>query len=936
MDKMNQKLTIEPAQDRQARRTRTGIPRYDPLLLSILGSAVLLSLLVIGIAAYWGTGPVLAEIPWYIPLISSFVALTSLSIAYLAYGRYHALRDTLSFWVGSGFAAYGIGQIFYALDWPGLLPSGRPILGNLPGTSAIIVLVDLTILNIFLILAVWMRWPATQSFPGKQWLWPVVGWILFATFLFILLVAYEQFLPVLVDPRGSFTAGLRVWVVILLFFYGAGCVLSVRHYQRTSDRLAGYIAFPQIALVFICIMALIGGKRYDLWWYTQRVVLVSGYLVVLFGLLSEYIRLLQRESEGRHMLNVILKNIPTGLAVTGGPPDFPIKQVSQYALELNQRDPHKLIGMTSAEHQLAWKIFLPDGVTQPSPDQLPIFRASRYGEVVRNSEFIMEAQDGKKIPVLVNAAPIRDAQGNIVAAINSWVDISDRKRAEEILRESETLYRTIARSIPGGGVFVIDRNLRYLIAEGTVIEKLGYTRDQFEGHTIYDVFDAATAAKMEARLRRVFAGETISFQTEQSGRIYWTQHALLDEPLGRAILITLDITDHKQTEMALSESDQRHRAIINQATAGIVRADLNGSYTFVNQAFCDMLGLAESDLLGKTIWQFTYEDDVARNRRFYNRLVEKGIPYETENRFVRQDGSVFWANVSASAIVDMVGRTQSAVFVVVDIQERKQAEERLQQLNLQLESRVEERTAELKSTLGELLESRQRLQVLSKRLVEVQEQERHAISQELHDRVGQNLTALNLNLTIIENQLKGQASTAISTRLTDSMNLVTDMISIVRDVMSDLRPVVLNEYGLMAALQEYTSNIKSRYGLQLEFTKSSALPQKLDAALEMTVLRITQEALLNIVRHAESNQVRVSLGCENEALVLRIEDNGVGFESSADGKITHGHGLVIMRERAEAVGGTLNVESNPGKGTRIEAELPIHNKNMMKKEDKTE
>jgi PAS domain-containing protein len=105
--------------------------------------------------------------------------------------------------------------------------------------------------------------------------------------------------------------------------------------------------------------------------------------------------------------------------------------------------------MASAEHPGAWRIFLPDGITQPAPAQLPIYRASHYGEVVRNLEFVMEAEDGRKIPVLVNAAPIRDAQGKIVAAINAWLDISDRKRAEEILIESEKLYRTIARSIPG-------------------------------------------------------------------------------------------------------------------------------------------------------------------------------------------------------------------------------------------------------------------------------------------------------------------------------------------------------------------------------------------------------------------------------------------------------------------------------------------------------
>jgi PAS domain S-box-containing protein len=122
----------------------------------------------------------------------------------------------------------------------------------------------------------------------------------------------------------------------------------------------------------------------------------------------------------------------------------------------------------------------------------------------------------------VNASPIRDAQGNIVAAVSTWLDISDRKRAEEILRGSEALYRAIARSIPNGGVFVVDKNLRYLIAEGPVVEKFGYTREMLEGHTVSEIFNAETAARMAARFQRVFAGETISYETVRDGRIYCT------------------------------------------------------------------------------------------------------------------------------------------------------------------------------------------------------------------------------------------------------------------------------------------------------------------------------------------------------------------------------------------------------------------------------
>jgi PAS domain S-box-containing protein len=910
-------------------------PKYNPLLLAIFAAAAGLAFLVLGTAAIWGSGPVLTKAPWYIPLVSAFVSLTTLTTGYLALGRYQVLRDPVSFWSGSGFTAYGIGQIFYALTWPGLLPEDGSILGNLASTPALIALVDLTILNVFLLAASLMSWPGRLSLPGNQWSRLVSAGLLTVIVGFSLLILFEGYLPALVNEAGAYTLPMRVWVGILLCAFATGSIFSILYYQRSGDKLAGLIAFPQMALVFICMMVLIGGKRYDLWWYVQRVVLVGGFLSVLFGLLSEYIQLLKRESDGRRMLEAILENIPVGLAVTGGPPDFPIDRISRQGLEMNQMQTDELIGSHDGLSQTAWRIFLHDEVTQPSREQMPLYRASRLGEEVRSVEFVMESQEGRRIPILVNAAPIQDVQGNIVAAIATWLDITDRKRAEESLRASEALYRAIARSIPRGGIFVVDKNLRYVIAEGTITEKFGVSKEIVEGRTVSEIFDAEIAARMEARFRRAFEGETISYETEHNGRIYWTQHAVMDDPLGHAIVVTLDITERKQAEKALSESEQRFRAIINQATAGIVRSDIQGRSLFVNQAFCEMLGFPESALIGESVWKHTHLDDVEESRRLFDRLREKGKPFQLEERFIRKDGSILWVNVSASPILDEVDKPQSAVFIAMDITERRQAEEALQQLNLELESRVEQRTAELQSANWALFESRKRLQVLSQRLVEVQEDERRSIARELHDRVGQTLTALNLNLTIVSDQLSNQTVLPVTERLSDSIKLVTEMIAIVRDVMSDLRPVVLDEYGLEAALQAYLTKYEARYRISVDFTRSSRHIPRLGAGLEMTVLRIAQEALLNIARHAHADHVSLSLQWEEDAMFLAVEDNGIGIQSWQGTDRLNGHGLMVMRERAEAVGGTLKISSISTKGTRIEAYLPFQNdgKNKNEKEE---
>ncbi|HEY9526410.1 MAG TPA: PAS domain S-box protein, partial [Anaerolineales bacterium] len=148
---------------------------------------------------------------------------------------------------------------------------------------------------------------------------------------------------------------------------------------------------------------------------------------------------------------------------------------------------------------------------------------------------------------------------------------------------------------------------------------------------------------------------------------------------------------------ALRESEERFRAILSQATAGIVRKDSKGTLLFVNDAFCSMVGYSSSELVleGKTCWDLTHPDDLEENQRLFERMMRDGVPFQMERRLIRQDGSILWSNLSVSPIKDISGTPVSAVGVEVDITARKQAEESLRKLNLELESRVETRTAEL-------------------------------------------------------------------------------------------------------------------------------------------------------------------------------------------------------------------------------------------------
>jgi signal transduction histidine kinase len=380
----------------------------------------------------------------YFPITHNFAGFAAFSLALLAFGRYPVLREAAAYWTGLGFAALGVQSVFFMLTWPGLLPGAQASIAQLSNTSIWIALFELLTLSLTLLAAVLSRWPGWSQgdkpggrpLPGRRWLWPAAAWIGLVAFICVLIIAYGQYLPQFVGLQEDLTPLILSldWVFILLFSTGA--LAAARRRRKTGEALFGYLALTQLALAFGVLAAVIGARRIDLWFIFSRIVIVGGFLSLMYGLLSDYVRLFWREREGRLTLEAILENVPTGLAITGGPPDFPIVRVSRRGLEMNRGPVEELVELPAGQHAAAWNIFLQDGVTQPQPEQMPLYLASRFGEETQNLEMVMEGKDGRKVPVLVSAAPIRDASGQIVAAINTWQDISEIKAAEAELRYS--------------------------------------------------------------------------------------------------------------------------------------------------------------------------------------------------------------------------------------------------------------------------------------------------------------------------------------------------------------------------------------------------------------------------------------------------------------------------------------------------------------------
>jgi signal transduction histidine kinase len=218
---------------------------------------------------------------------------------------------------------------------------------------------------------------------------------------------------------------------------------------------------------------------------------------------------------------------------------------------------------------------------------------------------------------------------------------------------------------------------------------------------------------------------------------------------------------------------------------------------------------------------------------------------------------------------------------------------------------------------------RERLQSLSRRLVEAQEAERHYVARELHDEAGQALTSLLFGLGQIEQQLNDPQQV---NQVTELKHMTNGVLESLHRLAMDLRPVSLDHLGLVPALVQYVKALGERYGLIAQFKTMGFEGERLSSEVETALYRIVQEALTNVVRHAQATRADVLLERRGHHVVVVIEDNGRGFDAEIVHFAQQGHlGLVGMQERAEMLGGSLVIESTAGSGTTVVVEIPYDN-----------
>jgi signal transduction histidine kinase len=250
-------------------------------------------------------------------------------------------------------------------------------------------------------------------------------------------------------------------------------------------------------------------------------------------------------------------------------------------------------------------------------------------------------------------------------------------------------------------------------------------------------------------------------------------------------------------------------------------------------------------------------------------------------------------------------------------------EEEVRRLNVGLEERVAARTAEVRALLDESRQMQQQLRRLSHQVLQAQEEERKRISRELHDHIAQTLICINLDLVALSRQPPASFRD-LQQKVARTQRRVEDSVNTLHRFSRELRPPTLDDLGLIPALRSYLKDYQQRTGLRIRFLASAGV-ERLNNAQSTVLYRVAQAALANIARHAKASRVEVRIHKRLSALRLEIKDDGIGF--SLDGgfpaKPRQRLGLLGMQERLEMVGGTLNLQSAPGRGTALRAEIPL-------------
>jgi PAS domain S-box-containing protein len=485
--------------------------------------------------------------------------------------------------------------------------------------------------------------------------------------------------------------------------------------------------------------------------------------------------------------------------------------------------------------------------------------------------------------------------------VGAALDVTTLREAELALRESEARYRAVVDS----QTEMICRYLpdaRVTFANDAFCRSLGMTKEEVLGGTIFDLIPASVLERFSAYFASLVADPRtteIEHETDlPDGSVGW-QH-WVDRPIhdaaGNVVEfqgIGRDVTALRRAEAALRASEGQLRLALENAAMGTWEWQVDADWVAWSEHTALLYGLPAGTpgLSIPQVYALIHPDDRRRMREADRRRIADGRSYAAEFRVVWPDGTIRWLEAKGRAVAhDRNGRVSRFLGVTMDTTERKRAEESLRDL--------------------------------SGRLLSVQDEERRRLARELHEQTAQTLVALTLDLGTVRQRLGTTTDPAVDRLLAEAQTLGQQVLQEIRTISYVLHPPSLDDAGLAATLREYAEGFSRRSGVLVDVSGVRDVgPLSKDA--EGVLLRVAQEALANVARHAGTDRATLALSRQPGTVVLRVIDNGRGIAGGLPGDaVPLGVGIAGMRERLRQLNGELGIVSNPG-GTVVTARLPL-------------
>lgn len=521
--------------------------------------------------------------------------------------------------------------------------------------------------------------------------------------------------------------------------------------------------------------------------------------------------------------------------------------------------------------------------------------------------------DGSAFPGVGSSSPLLEGAGRLAGSVVAVLDASEKERTAEALRRREKFLEKVFRATPDA-MYVFDLGERRIVfANRGLAALVGWPETEADAmgaaflEEILHPDDLALYEQRVARYEHLSDEDAVETRfrarhRDGSWRRFQARGVVFERgPGGRprqVLAVVKDVTVSEKAEETLRESETFHRALTETVPVGLVAVDDEGRIAWASPAFRELLGAPEEEPLAGTLLSdrvSSGSEPVFREQRRAPREAA-GSVRRREGRLLRLDGTELAVDVASAPLFTADGRFRGAIVAARDVTERNAAA-----VALRL--------------------SAERLQQLSRRVIEVQEEERRHIARELHDEIGQALSAIYFRMQAL---LK-LADPLPREVLAETAEIADRTIRSVRDLSLDLHPPLLEESGLAETLRWYVDRQVQGPGLEVEVVVCPALGP-LPSELASACFRVAQSALTNVVRHANASRVRVEVGVRDANLELVVGDDGVGFDPGTTlPRATSGRSLGVraMRERAELLGGTVTFSSAPGAGTTVTARFPL-------------